>query len=237
MGSVALVVLAAALLSAWGAARARGAFHVAWARALALPAPAGLEAVQTGEQLLAGLGWGRLGVGDRPGTGEYRPSERTVFLSSALLATDSLASLAVVVHEVGHASQQRNWARLLQANQSLQSIAPVAGAVGCVLAVTGTVESSPLGLLLGAITVEVAFILSGVVCALERDASARGLALLVGQVTIDSADLGVLRSLLNAAARAYLALPFRALTVLGAIVLSRFDTAEVSVDNDNPPRR
>jgi Zn-dependent membrane protease YugP len=166
-------------------------------------------------QLLIDGAGARVAIAAEAWPGGYRRSDRTLLLAPDTVAAPSLAALAVVVHEVGHADQHRAAPVFVSLGQALRRIVPFIFLDALALGALAVAIGSARGLLIAEGAGELALLLALVASLLERDASARGARLLAGFAPLPSEEAAALRTLLVDAAWSYLALPFFGLPPLG----------------------
>lgn len=218
---VVLPLMALVLEGRWVVTRSQN-FRRAWQRSLVTPRPEGLDPLEVSRSLLEGFG-AEVVVEAGSGPGAYRPGDRTIVFAPDLVAAPGLGALAVVVHEVGHTIQHHDRSPFLTLNLVLRSVAPVLFGLGLVLGVIGCLDGSGIEIAWGESFAQAAFLMGAVVGACERNASARGLALLIQRVSIDPDVADDLRSLFETAVGSYLGLPLLALPVVGGIVGEAID--------------
>jgi uncharacterized protein len=196
-------VLPALLLAFYAQAKVRGAYgkygQMRNARNIT-----GLEAAQV---ILRPEGLYHVTVEGTPGelTDHYDPRNKTLRLSTGVARKPSVAALAVVAHEIGHALQDHhNYAPLklrgaiVPAVQVSAWVAPILFIVGILLEATGLAWFGVILFSLGAV-----FAL--VTLPVEFDASRRGLSLLQRYQLADGRELAGAKSVLDAAALTYVA--------------------------------
>lgn len=219
-------------------------FRWAWQRSVVAPCPRGLDPLRVSRRLLAGTG-ASVVVGTSAGIGAYRPSDRVIVLAPALVDAPGLGSLAVVVHEVGHAIQHRAGSPHLAINRVVRSVAPFVLGLGLYLGAAGCLDGSWVQLARGEAVVQIAILMGGVVGACERNASARGLDRLVQEFPVDPGTARDLRFLFESAAASYLSLPLSAfpmlIRVVGEAVAAEPDEStfhgRLSLDRETAPAR
>lgn len=167
----------------------------------------GLTGVQAGERIKRAAGLQSVNFEGVPGelTDHYDPSNHTVRMSQDIATKPSVASLAIVAHELGHAQQHQEKSALIALRSFLvpaMRFSPMAAYVlillGVFMQVTSFIE---LGILFFAVVV--AFML--LTLPVEVDASRRGMALLRQANLVSDADADGARQILTAAAMTYVA--------------------------------
>lgn len=155
-----------------------------------------------------------VGVEMIPGdlTDHYDPAAKVIRLSLGSAQTPSVAAMAVVAHELGHAQQDRVGYAWLQVRAGLVGIANIGSQLGMVLFFIGLVLSTamrgPFGMGLawaGVVLLSAAVVFSLVTLPVEFNASARARTMLErnGLMTLDERR-GV-NEVLDAAALTYVA--------------------------------
>jgi Zn-dependent membrane protease YugP len=136
----------------------------------------------------------------------YDPRNQSLYLSQGVAQVPSIASLAIVAHEIGHAMQDRDGYAPMRIRAALVPAASVGSYLGWILIAIGLALNSLnvawLGVL--AMAAGVAFALATLPVELNASARARVLLNDSGLVTSDEERRGV-SSMLNAAAFTYVA--------------------------------
>jgi Zn-dependent membrane protease YugP len=199
-----LVIIPALLLSLVAQMLVSSAFSK-WGR---IRNGAGLTGVDVANRIIRYAGLAGVQLEGVPGqhTDHYDPQSHTVRLSQDVATKPSVAAMAVVAHELGHAQQHQENSVLIQMRSFLvpaMRFSPMASYAlimfGFLFRITGLIE---LGILFYGVVV--AFML--LTLPVEIDASRRGLRLLAdtGLMVADE-DRGGSRSVLTAAALTYVA--------------------------------
>jgi len=147
-------------------------------------------------------------------TDQYDPRSDTMRLSEGVARTPSIASLAVVAHELGHAEQDQSGYSMLQLRSSLVPVVQFGSSLGYVLFFLGIVVG-----ITGMVWVGVALFSAGAIFALvtlpvERDASARALRMLRETNLVGEDEIGAAKEMLSAASLTYVAALAQALSQL-----------------------
>jgi len=138
----------------------------------------------------------------------YMPSKKTIGFSKEVLASNSIASFAIIAHEMGHALQDKNGSRLrilnfLRRFGSLISFLfmPML-IVGTIFLFIETVKYLAIPLLISAGGIFVlAVIVKTITIAIEKDASKKGIEFLKNYLSSD--EVAQCKKLLNAARLTY----------------------------------
>lgn len=187
---------------------AQGLVSSAFAKWTRVRNGADLTGVQVAEHLIRNAGLSGVGLEGTPGqrTDHYDPSSHTVRMSQEVATVPSVAAMAVVAHELGHAQQHQERSILISMRNFLvpaMQISPPVSilliTVGFLLNIAGLIE---LGILFYAVVVGFMVLTLPV----EFDASRRGLKMLRETGLMETAeDASGSRSVLTAAALTYVA--------------------------------
>lgn len=174
-----------------------------------------LTGVQVAQYLLRANGL-NLDVKGTPGnlTDHYDPRDKTLYLSAGVAQTPSVASLAIVAHEVGHAVQDAQGYAPLRLRAWLVAPANIGPWVGYILFIIGIFIN-----LSGLVWLGIAFFSLSLVFALatlpvEFNASQRALAMLRSSALVGQGEVEAAQSVLTAAALTYIAAAAQALSTL-----------------------
>jgi hypothetical protein len=185
-----------------------------------------MTGLQVGQQLLAGTDLGATyqiskgagvqfqGVAGNL-TDHYDPRTHTVGLSQAVATQPSVASMAIVAHELGHAQQYANRSALVAARSFLLPAVRVSPMISYGLIMLGFVFNFVGALYLGILFFGITVLFSVLTLPVEFDASRRGLKLLADAGLMTSAqDEKGARTVLRAAAATYVAATITAILQL-----------------------
>jgi Zn-dependent membrane protease YugP len=142
----------------------------------------------------------------------YAPHKKTVALGKDLLGQASVASIAVVAHEFGHASQAFQSPKMLVKHFKFDRFVGFLGNLNPVLIILATILGIALGWA-GAVACLCAIILNFVIAIilkaktvkLEKDASLRAMGMLEKLAFFSETDLKAIKKFLNSAKRTYTA--------------------------------
>jgi Zn-dependent membrane protease YugP len=168
----------------------------------------GLTGVEAARRLLQGGGLSDVTLEPTSGrlSDHYDPRRRILRLSPQVAQTDSVASLAIVAHEVGHAVQHREGYGPMRIRAALVPAAQVGSYLGYILIILGLVlnilDLAWLGVL--AFAGGAAFALATIPVELNASTRARALLTQTGMITSEEERRGV-GAVLNAAAFTYVA--------------------------------
>jgi len=197
-------VLPALLLAFYAQLKVRGAYN----RWLQVANARGLTGLDTARSLLSSNQLADVTVEGIPGqlTDHYDPRSKTLRLSQGVANSRSVASLAIVAHEVGHAVQDAQAYAPLKFRGAIVPAIQVSSYIGPLLFFIGLLMRSQQLAWLGVIFFGGTVVFSFITLPVELNASARAIAMLRndGLVT-NSEEEGGARSVLNAAALTYIA--------------------------------
>jgi uncharacterized protein len=201
----------ALLLGLWAQMKLRGTF----ARFAQVPTSSGVDGRTAAEILMRQEGL-RIGVRNTPGalTDFYNPSDKTINLSETS-GQNSIASVAVVAHELGHAVQDAQGYTPMRLRSAIVPGVQVGSWVGPIMFLVGYWMSSPTLIWVGIYAFALAAIFAIVTLPVEYNASHRGLAMLQSSGVLTAAEIPAAKEVLGAAALTYVAAAAQAiLTVL-----------------------
>lgn len=198
-----IFVLPALLLAFYAQMRVRSAYNK-YTRKANLKGISGLQAAQT---LLPATGLGHVQIEGVRGqlTDHYDPRSKTLRLSQAVAGTPSVASLAIVAHEIGHAQQDAQGYVPLKLRSGLVPAVKVSAWVGPVLFILGLLLNMTGLAWLGVLAFAAGAVFALITLPVEFDASRRGLQLLKTYQLADGREMKEVKSVLDAAALTYVA--------------------------------
>jgi Zn-dependent membrane protease YugP len=207
-----IFVLPALLLAFYAQAKVRGAY----AKYGKIPNQRGLTGLAAANIILGPEGLSDVNIEGIPGqlTDHYDPRTKTLRLSQGIAQQPSVAALAVVAHEIGHALQDHtNYAPLklrgaiVPAVQVSAWVAPILFFIGLFLKFTGLAW-------LGVILFSLGLVFALITLPVELNASRRGLRLLETYNLAYGSELQGAKSVLDAAALTYVAAVAQTLATL-----------------------
>jgi len=204
-------VMPALLLALWAQWKVQSTFS----KYSRMPTGTGINGLQVAQLLINRL---RLNVNvtSIPGhlTDHYDPRSKTVALSESSIH-NSVASVAVVAHELGHALQdQENYAPLKLRGAIVPAV-QVGGWVGPIMFVVGMLLASETLMWVGVIGFALAALFAIITLPVEFDASRRALAMLQSNnLLVTHDELRAAKQVLDAAALTYVAAAAQALMTL-----------------------
>jgi Zn-dependent membrane protease YugP len=173
----------------------------------------GLTGADVARVLMRNEGLDYVGVEVIPGnlTDHYDPRTKTMRLSQGSSQASSVASMAVVAHELGHAQQDKQGYFWLQLRSGIVGIANVGSNFGIILVFIGLMLSATagrFGLTLawaGVLLMAGAVVFSLVTLPVELNASSRARDMLARNGLVTAQEAQGVSSMLNAAALTYIA--------------------------------
>jgi uncharacterized protein len=205
-----LFALPGLLLGLWAQWSLRGTF----ARYARVPTSSGVTGAQTAQRLISAESL-RIGVRGTPGqlTDFYDPRSKTINLSQSSVS-NSVASVAVVAHELGHAVQDAQGYAPLRMRAAIVPAVQLGAWVGPLMFLGGLYLNSQGLALIGLIAFSAAAVFALVTLPVEFDASRRALVLLRTNGILQPQELPAAHKVLQAAALTYVAAALQALGTL-----------------------
>jgi len=174
-----------------------------------------LNGMEVAQYLLRANGL-NLNVAGTPGnlTDHYDPRDKTLYLSQGVAQTPSVAALAIVAHEVGHAVQDSQGYMPMRLRAWLVAPANLGPWVGYILFAAGIMIN-----ISGLVWLGIAFFSAGLLFSLatlpvELNASSRALVMLRSSALVGTGEVDAAKSVLTAAALTYVAAATQALSTL-----------------------
>lgn len=173
----------------------------------------------TGEQVAAyllranGL---NLGVSGTPGqlSDHYDPRNKTLYLSTGVARTPSVAALGIVAHEVGHAVQDHQGYAPMRLRAFLVAPATIGPSVGYILFFVGIFLNFAGLAWLGILFFSASLLFALATLPVEFNASQRALAMLRSSALVGPGEVDAAKSVLTAAALTYVAAAAQSLSTL-----------------------
>lgn len=198
------------LLALWAQWKVQSTF----AKYARVPTSTGVNGIQTA-QVLINRNRLNVNVTSIPGhlTDHYDPRNKTVALSYSS-QQNSVASVAVVAHELGHALQDAENYAPLKLRGAIVPAVQLGGWVGPVMFLVGLLLASETLMWVGIVGFALAALFAIVTLPVEFDASRRALAMLQTNRLLTDQELRGAKKVLDAAALTYVAAAAQALTTL-----------------------
>ncbi len=199
------------LLALWAQALVRGTF----ARFARVPTSTGITGAQVAQLLMERTGL-RLAVNNIPGmlTDFYNPSNKSINLSQSSVQ-NSVASVAVVAHEIGHAVQDAQGYVPMRLRAAMVPAVSVGAWVGPLLFIVGFMLANLNLVWAGIIFFGASVVFSILTLPVELNASSRAMQLLAATgVLANPQEVDGARKVLNAAAFTYVAAAAQSLLTL-----------------------
>ena len=205
------------LLALWAQWKVRSAFNT-YSR---VPTRRLVNGIETAKVLMRNNGLTHVGIQGTPGqlTDHYDPRDKTIHLSDSS-AQNSVASVAVVAHELGHAQQDTENYGPLKLRGAIVPAVQVGGWVGPVLFLVGLLIGVTELAWLGVLAFGLTTVFTLVTLPVEFDASNRAMRMLESSGVLIGDELVGARKVLDAAAWTYVAAALQSiLTMLYYITL------------------
>ncbi len=207
-------ILLCALLCGWASAKV----HKAYNRYGAMPTRSRMTGRDTAVRLLKRGGVHGVSVGKVSGhlTDHYHPKRQIVNLSESVYGNDSIASVAVAAHEVGHVMQREKGYLFYKLRTVLVPITNIGSRlalplvlVGLILDLTiGYTKNSDVGFtlaMIGVVAYGLSTLFALVTLPVELNASRRAKKMLVAEGILTKEELPYADKMLDAAAMTYVA--------------------------------
>jgi len=167
----------------------------------------GITGLQVAQRLLPAAGLGHVNVEGTRGqlTDHYDPRSKTLRLSAGVANTPSVAALAIVAHEIGHAQQDYQGYAPLKLRTGLVPAVQVSAWVGPILFMIGLFLNMTGLAWLGVAAFGAGAVFALITLPVEFNASRRGLQLLETYQLADGREMKEVKSVLDAAALTYVA--------------------------------
>lgn len=205
-----ILALPGLLIGLWAQVSLRSTF----ARYVKVPTASGVNGIQTAQELMRAE---HLDIGVRQTGGVltdfYDPRSKSISLSESS-GYDSIASVAVVAHEMGHAVQDAQRYMPMRLRGAIVPAVSVSAWVGPLMFIGGLYLASQSLTLIGLVLFSAGAIFSLVTLPVEFDASRRGLTMLQQTGILESQEIPAARKVLHAAALTYVAAALQAIGTL-----------------------
>lgn len=216
-----IISLPALILALYAQARVRGTY----AKYLQVPNWRRITGLEAARRLLAVNGLSHVNIEGAPGvlSDHYDPRTKTLRLSQEVAYSNSVAAVAIVAHEVGHAQQDAQAYQPMRLRSGIVPLVNIGSQLGPILFLLGLflmlyLRATDLGNMIawtGVALFAGAAMFALVTLPVELNASARALEMLrVDGLVTDGEEMRGARSVLNAAALTYVAALAQALSTL-----------------------
>lgn len=219
-----LFILPALALSLWASWRT----HASFKKYSQVRTLRGLTGAQAAQEMLRGAGISDVEVVPTHGflSDHYNPTNKTLALSEATYASNSVAAVGVACHEAGHAIQHAQNYKPMWIRSALVPTANIGSSLGYIVMLGGAILSSPNTIYLGALLFSAVLLFQIVTLPVEFDATARAKRLAIENGIVLPQEREGMDKVLNAAAMTYVAAAVSTLMtlvyyLLRATVLSR----------------
>src|SRR4051795_11229429 len=198
-----LFILPALALSLWASWRTHAAFKK-YSRVRTLR---GLTGAQAAREMLRRAGIPDVEVVPTSGflSDHYNPANRTLALSEATYASNSVAAVGVACHEAGHAIQHAEGYKAMWLRSALVPTANIGSSAGYFVMLGGLLFHSANLIYFGALLFSAVLLFQVITLPVEFDASARAKRLAVETGIILPQERAGMEKVLNAAAMTYVA--------------------------------
>jgi hypothetical protein len=166
----------------------------------------GIDGVAVAERLLSA---NNLSLGIERSEGDlsdhYDPRNRTLYLSPAVGRGVTVAAMAIVAHEVGHAVQDASGFALMKVRTAIVPVANLGSQLGYLLFVLGFIFQFTGLIWVGIVLFSAAVVFTLITLPVELDASRRAMIMLRSNGLVSTTEIDGAQSMLNAAALTYVA--------------------------------
>ena len=207
-----IIALPALLLGLYAQYKVSSTFQ----RYLRIANARGMTGSAAAETLLRYAGLTEVGIEGTRGrlTDHYDPRSKVLSLSRDVATQPSVASVAVVAHEVGHAVQDATNYGPMKLRSAIVPVVSVGSWLGPIVFILGALAASPQLALLGVLAFAATAAFSLVTLPVELNASSRAMQMLSATGIVSEVELPAARKVLNAAALTYVAALAQTLSTL-----------------------
>jgi uncharacterized protein len=198
-----LFILPALALSLWASWRTKSTFNK-FSKVRTLR---GLTGAQAAQEMLRGAGISGVQVVPTHGflSDHYNPVNKTLALSEATYASNSVAAVGVACHEAGHAIQHAQNYKPMWLRSALVPTANIGSSMGYIVMIGGLMFQAPGAIYFGALLFSAVLLFQVVTLPVEFDATARAKRLAVENGIVLPQEREGMDKVLNAAAMTYVA--------------------------------
>ncbi|WP_439644843.1 zinc metallopeptidase [Aneurinibacillus tyrosinisolvens] len=197
------LILAAFALTVWAQFKVKGNFNK-WSQ---VPAQSGLTGRDVARHILDDNGLRSIPIEPVPGalTDHYDPISKVVRLSEPVYYGDSISSISVAAHEVGHAIQHKEGYSMLVLRHRMFPLVNLTSGIAPFLLLGGFLFKLPGLLLIGILFFSAAVAFQVVTLPVEFNASSRAKRLMLAEGIIGGNEKSGVDKVLGAAALTYVA--------------------------------
>ncbi|WP_232697809.1 zinc metallopeptidase [Brevibacillus daliensis] len=198
-----ILILLAFGLSMWAQFRVKGTFS----KYSNVPTSSGLTGADAARRMLDSNGLGNIPVEHIPGTltDHYDPIAKVVRLSDPVFCGNSISSVSVACHEVGHAIQHKVSYPMLVARHRIFPLVNITSGIAPFLLLGGFLFKLPGLLLIGIIAFSFAVLFQLITLPVEFNASSRAKDMMINMGFITNMEERGVSKVLGAAALTYVA--------------------------------
>lgn len=212
-----IIIVPALLLSMWAQHKVKSTFDE-YSR---VPARGNVTADSVARMLLTLYGMANMPINRVAGslTDHYDPINKTLNLSETVYGSNSIASIGVAAHEVGHAIQHHESYSPLIFRNTIVPVVNICSTASMPLFILGLIMGNFMLVNIGIMLFTGALVFHLVTLPVEINASSRALALLEETHTLSPTELAGAKKVLTAAAWTYIAAALMALLQLVRLIL------------------
>ena len=212
-----IILIPAVLLSAWAQSRVQSTFN----KYSQIPARGNVTADSVARMLLTLYGMANMPINHVSGslTDHYDPRNKTLNLSDSVYSSNSIASIGVAAHEVGHAIQHHESYSPLIFRNSIVPVVNICSSASMPLFIIGLLMANSLLVNIGIMLFTGALVFHLVTLPVEINASSRALKLLEQTHTLAPDELSGAKKVLTAAAWTYIAAALMSVLQLIRLIL------------------
>jgi Zn-dependent membrane protease YugP len=198
-----LFILPGLALSMWASFRTKSAFK----KYSRVPSARGLTGAQAAKILLERAGLNDVSITRSHGflSDHYNPMNKSLNLSEAVYASNSIAAIGVATHEAGHAIQHAQKYAPLWLRSTLVPTANIGSSIGYIVMIGGLFLGMTNLVLVGAVLFSMVLLFQIVTLPVEFDASNRAKQLVLEYGIVSPSERQGVDRVLNAAALTYVA--------------------------------
>ena len=215
-----ILLIPAFLFGLWAQMKVKSTFE----RYSHVKSNSGITGAQLAQQLLNSNDLSNIRITHIGGnlSDHYDPRKKLVALSDATYSSDSVASLGVVAHEIGHAIQHKNHYAPLKIRNAFVPVAQFGSSFSWIIFFVGLLLSTPILINVGIWLFLAVVIFSIITLPVEFNASNRALSMIKNQQILDTKEQVMAKKVLDAAAMTYVASTLMAISqLLRMILISR----------------